>query len=253
MFDLLMIFWVNSSYKMSWLQDFNHFDHYFKQNYRSHYDTQVRYSVSLLASKTYNGTEGWSSDCHLLLKKNKKTFCALNLSPNFLMLLSWTHSVFCFMVVVVASYKAIKKQKRVQKRKHLLTFYTCLIQFLSISQMHDWTALVETGKHKLWIGLVLDPEHGWQWSDAKPFRYLRWSTGRTSSPCGSFPLFQGPFRCRDAEISFYVCWYHSNLFFPPDYFHFQFLFTFKIFPSCDEPDILWLNVLNAFKRNTMAF
>lgn len=102
------------------------------------------------------------------------------------------------MLVVVLSYEAIKKQKRVEKRKHLLTFCPCLFQFLSILQMYEWAAQVETGKHKLWIGLVLDPEHGWQWSDAMPFRYLRWSTGRTSSQCGSLPLFQGPFCFRDA-------------------------------------------------------
>uniref|UniRef100_A0A8D3DFH1 Macrophage mannose receptor 1-like n=1 Tax=Scophthalmus maximus TaxID=52904 RepID=A0A8D3DFH1_SCOMX len=38
-------------------------------------------------------------------------------------------------------------------------------------------ALLGEGKYKLWIGVVLDPEHGWQWSNGKPFRYLRWSTG----------------------------------------------------------------------------
>ncbi|XP_049454403.1 macrophage mannose receptor 1b [Epinephelus fuscoguttatus] len=39
------------------------------------------------------------------------------------------------------------------------------------------SALLGSGKHKLWIGTILDPEHGWQWSDRKPFRYLRWSSG----------------------------------------------------------------------------
>ncbi|KAF3698790.1 Macrophage mannose receptor 1 [Channa argus] len=39
------------------------------------------------------------------------------------------------------------------------------------------SALLGAGKQKLWIGVVLDPEHGWQWSDGKPFRYLRWGTG----------------------------------------------------------------------------
>lgn len=226
----------------------------------------------------HSGPCCWSSHCHMLLFC--KTFCAINLSPSFGVLLPNTiFFVFCPMVVVVLNYEAIKKQKRVEKRKHLLTLCPCLFQFLSISQMYEWAALVETGKHKLWIGLVLDPEHGWQWSDAKPFRYLRWSTGRTASQCGSLPLFQGPFCFREAPfpsktellnctnnlqsvttqclysltywfffppkiLLFYTCWYHSALFstFPFLHFHFQFQVTFNIFPSLDEPDILWLNV-----------
>lgn len=47
MFDLLIIFQVNNSYEMSWLQDFNHFDHYFKLNYWNHCDTVFRHSLSL--------------------------------------------------------------------------------------------------------------------------------------------------------------------------------------------------------------
>uniref|UniRef100_A0AAQ6IFY1 Mannose receptor, C type 1b n=1 Tax=Anabas testudineus TaxID=64144 RepID=A0AAQ6IFY1_ANATE len=39
------------------------------------------------------------------------------------------------------------------------------------------SALLGSRKHKLWIGVVQDPEHGWQWSNGKPYRYLRWSTG----------------------------------------------------------------------------
>nr|XP_040027916.1 macrophage mannose receptor 1-like [Gasterosteus aculeatus aculeatus] len=51
---------------------------------------------------------------------------------------------------------------------------------LSITDPHQQafvSALMGAGKHKVWIGLVLDPEHGWQWSDRKPFRYLRWNIG----------------------------------------------------------------------------
>ena len=33
---------------------------------------------------------------------------------------------------------------------------------------------------KLWTGLVLDPEHGWQWSNGKPYRYLNWDSGKLS-------------------------------------------------------------------------
>lgn len=156
-------------------------------------------------------------------------------------------SVFCFILAVAVSYKTIQKQKKVQKRKHLLTFFLCLIQFLSMPQIRDWTALVETGKHKLWIGLVLDPEHGWQWSDAKPFRYLRWSTGRTSSQCGSFTHFQGLFYCRDAQIFFLVCFTdHPGTFSHPITFIFNFCLLSKYFPL-----VIYLTHSESFSSNTI--
>uniref|UniRef100_A0A667XPX9 Mannose receptor, C type 1b n=1 Tax=Myripristis murdjan TaxID=586833 RepID=A0A667XPX9_9TELE len=51
---------------------------------------------------------------------------------------------------------------------------------LSVSDPHEQayvSALVGTEHYKLWIGLVLDQEHGWQWTNGKPFRYLRWDAG----------------------------------------------------------------------------
>ncbi|RVE62047.1 hypothetical protein OJAV_G00176910 [Oryzias javanicus] len=39
------------------------------------------------------------------------------------------------------------------------------------------SALLGSSRNKLWIGLVLDTEHGWKWTDGKPFRYLKWDSG----------------------------------------------------------------------------
>ncbi|XP_037642854.1 macrophage mannose receptor 1-like [Sebastes umbrosus] len=30
---------------------------------------------------------------------------------------------------------------------------------------------------KLWIGMSQNPEHGWQWSNGRPYRYLNWDSG----------------------------------------------------------------------------
>ncbi|KAM8728446.1 macrophage mannose receptor 1-like [Acanthopagrus schlegelii] len=38
---------------------------------------------------------------------------------------------------------------------------------------------------KLWTGLVLDPEHGWQWSNGKPYRYLNWDSGHPVADLGN--------------------------------------------------------------------
>lgn len=31
---------------------------------------------------------------------------------------------------------------------------------------------------KFWTGLIQSPEHGWQWSNGRPYRYLNWDSGK---------------------------------------------------------------------------
>ncbi|KAM7400359.1 hypothetical protein PAMA_004852 [Pampus argenteus] len=51
---------------------------------------------------------------------------------------------------------------------------------LSITDPHEHayvTALLRNEGNKFWIGLIVDPEHGWQWSNGRPYRYLKWDSG----------------------------------------------------------------------------
>ncbi|XP_078029223.1 macrophage mannose receptor 1-like [Epinephelus lanceolatus] len=51
---------------------------------------------------------------------------------------------------------------------------------LSITDPHEQayiTALLGTGGNKLWTGLSKNQEHGWHWSNGKPYRYLNWDSG----------------------------------------------------------------------------
>ncbi|XP_029309189.1 macrophage mannose receptor 1-like [Cottoperca gobio] len=58
---------------------------------------------------------------------------------------------------------------------------------LSINDPHEQayiTVLLGTGGNKLWTGLVLDPEHGWKWSNRRPYRYMKWDSGHPHSDLG---------------------------------------------------------------------
>ncbi|XP_070700688.1 macrophage mannose receptor 1-like [Pempheris klunzingeri] len=50
---------------------------------------------------------------------------------------------------------------------------------LSITDPHEQayvTVLIGSGG-KLWTGLILDPEHGWTWTNGRPYRYMKWDSG----------------------------------------------------------------------------
>uniref|UniRef100_A0A8C6L8C7 Mannose receptor, C type 1b n=1 Tax=Nothobranchius furzeri TaxID=105023 RepID=A0A8C6L8C7_NOTFU len=63
---------------------------------------------------------------------------------------------------------------------------SCKQQAASLVSITDPTdnAFITGKAPSFWIGLVLDPEHSWQWSDQKPFRYLKWDAGNPVSNPG---------------------------------------------------------------------
>ncbi|KAF7668437.1 hypothetical protein LDENG_00014640 [Lucifuga dentata] len=51
---------------------------------------------------------------------------------------------------------------------------------LSITDPHQQAYIMQllgTGNSQVWTGLTLDTEHSWQWSDGRPYRYLKWDSG----------------------------------------------------------------------------
>uniref|UniRef100_A0A7N6ADX3 Mannose receptor, C type 1b n=1 Tax=Anabas testudineus TaxID=64144 RepID=A0A7N6ADX3_ANATE len=51
---------------------------------------------------------------------------------------------------------------------------------LSITDPHEQAyiiALLANGGNKLWTGLIVDPDHGWKWTNGRPYRYMKWDSG----------------------------------------------------------------------------
>uniref|UniRef100_A0A7N6C4I5 Mannose receptor, C type 1b n=1 Tax=Anabas testudineus TaxID=64144 RepID=A0A7N6C4I5_ANATE len=45
---------------------------------------------------------------------------------------------------------------------------------LSITDPHEQAYIIG----KLWTGLIVDPDHGWKWTNGRPYRYMKWDSGR---------------------------------------------------------------------------
>ncbi|XP_069548457.1 macrophage mannose receptor 1-like [Brachyistius frenatus] len=124
----------------------------------------------------------WYGDCTIFDSSTKRLWCAVETkyeheqwgycptsSPQ-----NWAKNL------ITGAYYQVNKQSALtwpeadasckQQTSSLLSIYDANEQaFIS--------ALLGGGRNRLWIGLVLDPDHGWQWSNGKPYRYLRWDTG----------------------------------------------------------------------------
>uniref|UniRef100_A0A3B5AZ46 Macrophage mannose receptor 1-like n=1 Tax=Stegastes partitus TaxID=144197 RepID=A0A3B5AZ46_9TELE len=75
---------------------------------------------------------------------------------------------------------------------------------LSINDPHEQayiTALLGKGGNTLWIGLILDPDHGWKWINGRPYRYMKWDSGH--------PLPDPGHHCAVAEPAVQYTWQSS--------------------------------------------
>ncbi|KAG8014276.1 Macrophage mannose receptor 1 [Nibea albiflora] len=75
---------------------------------------------------------------------------------------------------------------------------------LSITDPHEQAfiiALLGVNGNKLWTGLVLDPEHGWKWTDGRPYRYLKWDSG--------YPLDNPGHNCAILDPAVHYSWQSS--------------------------------------------
>ncbi|XP_034038309.1 macrophage mannose receptor 1-like [Thalassophryne amazonica] len=75
---------------------------------------------------------------------------------------------------------------------------------LSITDPHQHAyvlALLGNGNYRLWNGLILDLEHGWQWASGRPYAYLKWDSG--------YPLLNPGYQCGVMDGSVEYSWQNS--------------------------------------------
>ncbi|XP_019121793.1 macrophage mannose receptor 1 [Larimichthys crocea] len=137
--------------------------------------------------------DNWYSECTELDKQEKRSWCAVETHFNnelwgYCPTSSKTH---WNKHITTGDYYQLNTQSALtwtQAEKSCKQQHASL---LSISDPHELayiTALLsEKGAGQgdtLWTGLVLDSEHGWQWTNGRPYRYLNWDSGHPHSSPG---------------------------------------------------------------------
>nr|XP_020447068.1 macrophage mannose receptor 1-like [Monopterus albus] len=124
----------------------------------------------------------WFADCTLFDSSSKRLWCAVETK--------YEHEQWGYCPtsstehwaknLVTGAYYQLNTQSALTWAQAETSCKQQTASLVSITDPNDqayMSALLGSGRHKLWIGVVLDPEHGWQWSNGKPFRYLKWNTG----------------------------------------------------------------------------
>uniref|UniRef100_A0A7N5ZZC2 Mannose receptor, C type 1b n=1 Tax=Anabas testudineus TaxID=64144 RepID=A0A7N5ZZC2_ANATE len=126
----------------------------------------------------------WFGDCTTYDSSTKRPWCAIETKNEreqwgYCPTSSENKYMLC-MNLVTGAYYQLNTQSALtwsQAEKSCKQQGASLVSINDPNDQGYISALLGSRKHKLWIGVVQDPEHGWQWSNGKPYRYLRWSTG----------------------------------------------------------------------------
>ncbi|KAK7944580.1 hypothetical protein WMY93_000308 [Mugilogobius chulae] len=124
----------------------------------------------------------WFSDCTTYDHSNKRQWCAIETKYEREL---WgycptTSNEYWSKNTATGSYYQINLESALTWSQAQTSCQQQGASLLSIGDPHEQayvSALLGQVRSKVWIGLVLDAEHGWQWTDGRAFRYLRWTPG----------------------------------------------------------------------------
>ncbi|XP_041804638.1 macrophage mannose receptor 1-like [Chelmon rostratus] len=128
----------------------------------------------------------WYSSCTMFDSSKKRLWCAIETK--------YDHELWGYCPtnskehwskhIVTGAYYQLNTQSALTWSQAETSCQQQSASLLSITDPHEqayvMVLLQAAGRgqgDKLWTGLILDPEHGWQWSNGRPYRYLNWDSG----------------------------------------------------------------------------
>uniref|UniRef100_A0A3Q2WPT7 Mannose receptor, C type 1b n=1 Tax=Haplochromis burtoni TaxID=8153 RepID=A0A3Q2WPT7_HAPBU len=141
----------------------------------------------------------WYSDCTKFDSSEKRLWCAVETNYQSE---RWGYSKEDWnMHPTTGAYYQLNIQSALTWHQAQVSCKQQGASLLSIDDPHEQayiTALLWKGGNTLWIGLILDPEHGWKWINGRPYRYMKWDSGH--------PLPNPGYNCAVVDPSVRYLW-----------------------------------------------
>uniref|UniRef100_A0AAX7UFB5 Mannose receptor, C type 1b n=1 Tax=Astatotilapia calliptera TaxID=8154 RepID=A0AAX7UFB5_ASTCA len=116
----------------------------------------------------------WYSDCTKFDSSEKRLWCAVETNYQSE---RWGYcpTMYWNMHPTTGAYYQLNIQSALTWHQAQVSCKQQGASLLSIDDPHEQAYI--TGGNTLWIGLILDPEHGWKWINGRPYRYMKWDSG----------------------------------------------------------------------------